>query len=169
VDPRGGSGEFGQTIGGRSAWRGVDWWTFGYAAGILNDGVDFRCNIGVASWSAEGVVVQVDVQSDGGEILASEELRVRPFGHQQRRLATRVGGGSLVFYLVQGPDDALVYPYASVVDQRTGDPSFIPAEPSEVGVAVDKGTRPPRGSRQRPATLGEVLVLDRRGSVRPVR
>lgn len=167
VDPRGGVGEFGQAIGGRSAWQGVDWWTFGYAAGILNDGVDFRCNVGVASWSAEDVLVHVDVQSSSGEILATEELRVRPFGHRQRRLATPVGGGSLVFYLVEGPDDALIYPYASVVDERTGDPSFIPAEPSEVGVAVDKARRPSSAARPRPATLGEALVLEDRTAGRP--
>jgi len=157
VDPRDGGGEFGQAIPGRPAALGVDWWTYGYAAGILNDGNDFRCNVGAASWTGEWTTVKVDVQDAAGTILAIEVLEVPPFGHVQRRLATAVGGGSLVFYLVAGPDDALVFPYASVVDQTTGDPSFFAAEASAVGVAVEKGQPRLVARRPAPAARGEVL------------
>jgi hypothetical protein len=162
VVPGGGAGEYGQAIPGRPVTSGVDWWTYGYAAGVLNDDVDFRCNVGVASWTPAWTTVRLDVQDAAGGILASESLEVPPFGHVQRRLQTAVGGGSLVFYLVSGPDDALVFPYASVVNQVTGDPSFVPVEPSVVGVSVDKGQRPPTVRRPVPQPAALEVTVTRR-------
>jgi hypothetical protein len=160
-----GPGEYGQGIPGRAVTSGVDWWTYGYGAGVLNDGLDFRCNVGVASWTAEWTTVQVDIQDAAGIILATESLEVPPFGHVQRRLQTAVGGASLVFYLVEGPDDALVYPYASVVNQATGDPTFVTVEPSVVGVSVDKRNRP---ALIRPPVpeQGRPVILTRRAAQR---
>jgi len=150
LDPRGSGGEFAQTLPGVDYWRGVDWTSYGYAAGILNDGVFFRCNVGVASWSAGWTVVRVDVQDSAGSILASHEIEVPPFGHVQQRLPTAVEGGSLVFYLVDGPDDARIFPYASVVDQTTGDPSYQAAIASTAGVVTAKSIAEPRGRPDRP-------------------
>jgi len=138
LDPQGSDGELGQGVGGQRVEAGLDWATFGYVAGILNDGADFRCNVGVASWTSSWTTVRVDVQDSWGSVLATEELEIPPFGHVQSRLQTAVGGGSLVFYVVDGPDSTLVFPYASVVDQITGDPSFFAAVPSVVGVSVGK-------------------------------
>lgn len=137
----GGDGEYGQVVPGRSVFQGTDWWTFAYAAGILNDGADFRCNVGLMSWTDTWVEVAVDVQDDVGNVIATHVYEVPPFGHLQRRLPTEVMGGSLVFYVADGPDDTLVFPYASVVNQRTGDPSFFAALPSEVG-PVEPKARP---------------------------
>jgi hypothetical protein len=152
-DPRDSGGEFAQTIPGVDYWQAVDWTSYGYAAGILNDGELFRCNIGVASWSPGWTVVRVDVQDSSGNILASHELQVPPFGHVQRRLATAVEGGSLVFYLVDGPDDARVFPYASVVDQTTGDPSYQRAIASTAGVAAAKSLTEPSGRPAHPVAV----------------
>lgn len=153
VTPDGPYGEYGQTIPGVDVWRAVDWSTFGYAAGVLNDGVGFRCNVGVASWSAGWTVVRIDVQNEAGDIIASHELDVPPFGHVQQRLTTEVVGGSLVFYLVDGPGDARVFGYASVVDQTTGDPSYQAAVASVIGVSQPKtvdgrAARPPHPALQ---------------------
>lgn len=139
-------GEFGLTVPGIGAERGGDWSTLSYAAGILNDGDAFRCNVGVASWSDGWSDVRMDVQDSAGNIIASEVFEVPPFGHTQRRLETRVTGGSLVFYLESGPEAALVFPYATVINQETGDASFFFAEPSAVGasVAKNRATVPPR-------------------------
>lgn len=153
LDPRGLGGEFAQTLPGVDYWRGVDWTSYGYAAGILNDGVLFRCNIGVASWSPGWATVRVDVQDDAGNILTSHELEVPPFGHVQQRLPTAVEGGSLVFYLVDGPDDARVFPYASVVDQTTGDPSYQAAIASTAGVESAKSAVEPDGRPGRPHAI----------------
>lgn len=142
-----GGGEYGLTVAGVGVGRATDWSSFGYAAGILNDGEFFRCNIGVASWTPEWTTVRVDVQSADGQVLSSEIFEIPPFGHSQRRLATAVEGGSLVFYLEAGPDDAAVFPYATVINQATGDASFFFAEASAVGVSASKGRvaagRPP--------------------------
>lgn len=166
VDPRGAGGEFGQTLPGVDYWRGVDWSSYGYAAGILNDGDIFRCNVGVASWSDDWALVRVDVQSSGGDILASHDLDVPPFGHVQRRLPTPVEGGSLVFYLVDGADDARVFPYASVVNQSTGDPSYQGAVASTAGVVAVKATAPLSGRPERPFAVTPATAADARRALR---
>ncbi len=138
LDPDDGIGEYGQTIPGSSTWHGIDWVTLGYAAGVLNDGSSFRANLGIASWSQDWTTVAVDVQDTDGAIVESLSYEVPPFGHVQSRLAAPIEGGSLVFWLEDGPDDALVYGYVSVVDQVTGDASFQLAQPSVVGFAAAK-------------------------------
>ena len=155
LDPDGGIGEYGQTIPGSSTWLGVDWATLGYAAGILNDGLSFRSNVGIASWSADWTSVAVDVQDADGVIVESLTYEVPPFGHIQERLAAPIEGGSVVFWVEDGPDDALVYGYVSVVDQVTGDASFQLAQPSTVGFAAAKaGVR--KGSR-RPSPVVDAI------------
>ena len=123
VDPVAGIGEFGQTIPGSSTWQGIDWDTLGYAAGILNDGVSFRANLGITSWSGDWTTVMVDVQDSDGVIVESLSYEVPPFGHVQERLAAQIEGGSVVIWLEDGPADALVFGYVSVVDESTGDPA----------------------------------------------
>jgi hypothetical protein len=145
----GGAGEFGLTVFGAGVERATGWDSLAYAAGILNDGVSFRCNVGVASWTAQWTTVRLDVQDAGGNILTSESIDIPPFGHVQRRLDTQVEGGSLVFYLASGPDDALVFPYATVINQETGDPSYFFAEASVVGASVAKRST---GENRRPVT-----------------
>lgn len=135
-DPLTDWGEFGQGIPGLSSGEGLDWDTFGYIGGVLNDGTDFRCNAGVASWTDDWVTVYVDVQSAAGSIVSTEAFDVPPYGHVQHRVQAHTMGGALVFYIIEGPADALVFPYASVVNQSTGDPTFLAAEPSRVGVSV---------------------------------
>jgi hypothetical protein len=141
IDSKGGVGEYGQTVPGANTWQGVDWETLGYAAGILNDGVAFRANLGVASWSADWTTVAADIQDASGAIIDSLSLDVPPFGHLQKRLTTPLEGGSVVFWIENGPDDALVFGYVSVVDETTGDASFQLAQPSPVGFAAAKATR----------------------------
>lgn len=140
LDPDAGIGEYGQTIPGSSTWHGIDWVTLGYAAGVLNDGSSFRANLGIASWSQDWTTVAVDVQDADGAIVESLSFEVPPFGHVQNRLAAPIEGGSLVFWLEDGPEDALVYGYVSVVDQVTGDASFQLAQPSTVGFAAAKSS-----------------------------
>jgi len=154
------AGEFGLTVAGAGAGRGTDWWTLGYAAGILNDGDFFRCNAGVASWTPDWTAVRLDVQDAAGRIVATEVFDVPPFGHTQRRLPETSDGGSLVFYLDQGPTDSLVFPYATVINQQTGDASYFFAEASTIGASVAKESRPENG---RPQTPSSASVIEGRG------
>jgi hypothetical protein len=156
----GGFGEYGQTIPGRTLMQGIDLWTFGYASGVMNDGEWFRANAGVASWTTDWVTVKADVQDADGNIVGTQTFNVPPFGHVQRSLAYQVSGGTVVFYIDDDEEDALVYPYISVVNEDTGDPSFVPALPSVVGVSVAK--QKPAGPRkpQYPGVKGEPIRLD---------
>ena len=147
-EPGTSTGEYGLTVSGAPAGLAVDWATLGYAAGILNDGELFRCNAGVASWTEQWTTVRLDVQDADGAIVASEQYDVPPFGHVQERLDTEVFGGSLVFYLDDGPDGALIFPYATVINQETGDASYVSAIASPVGLsgaksATVRSVRPP--------------------------
>lgn len=158
---RDGAGEFGLTVPGAGVGRGLDWSTLGYAAGILNDGEFFRCNAGVASWTPDWTTVQLDVQSADGDIEYSETFEIPPFGHVQRRLPKSATGGSLVFYIIEGPDDSLVFPYATVINQQTGDGSYVFAEASAVGVSVAKRAEA-QGRRPVPPLGGSGVELPRR-------
>jgi hypothetical protein len=153
LDPRGDGGEFGQTVPGVDVGGGVDWERYGYAAGILNDGSDFRCNFGAASWTSAWTTLWVDVQDADGSLLATHELEVPPFGHVQRRLPTPLVGGSLVFYLVEGPEDSRVFPYASMANQTTSDASYSPGIASVVGAVTDKAARSRDGRRVTPRAV----------------
>lgn len=133
LDPSGGLGEYGQTIPGSAPWQGIERNTLGYAAGILNDGSRFRTNFGITSWVGDWTTVAVDLQDAEGNIISSLSIDVPPFGHVQQRLMTLVEGASLVFWIEDGVDDSLVFGYASVVDELTGDSSFQLAQPSVVG------------------------------------
>jgi len=135
---QGGDGEYGLTVPGAGISTATDWSTFGYAAGVLNDGDFFRCNAGVASWTPDWTRVRLDIQDSDGQILTSEVFDLPPYGHLQRRLLTSGYGGALVFYLESGPDEALVFPYATVINQQTGDASYFFASSSVVGVSVAK-------------------------------
>jgi hypothetical protein len=162
----GGAGEYGLTVPGAAISSATDWATFAYAAGVLNDGETFRCNAGVASWTSDWTRVRLDVQSADGQIVTSEVFDVPPFGHVQRRLLASGYGGTLVFYLESGPGDALVFPYATVVNQRTGDASYLFAMPSEVGASVAKSFQRVEHRPQAPA-VSKRIIADLRRSMRP--
>lgn len=158
-------GEFGLTVSGAQIERATDWDSLAYATGVLNDGQFFRCNAGIASWSAEWVSVRVDLQNEEGSIVNSEVVDVPPFGHTQWRLPATGFGGTVVFYLESGPADSLIFAYATPINQDTGDPSYQFAEPSVVGVSVEKGT-PREISRPRAPREGLRVEVLRNSSER---
>ncbi len=161
LDPFTGVGEYAQAMPGVPVSSGLDGTTLGYVSGIMNDGDEFRANAGVASWTGEWTTVRMDVQDARGNILDTEVFRVPPFGHVQRRIGTPVTGGTVVFYLDDPPEDALVFPYATTVNNVTNDPTFLPSFISVVGVSVQGlehgGFRLP----PTPAVEGVPIRLDR--------
>jgi len=128
-------GEFGQALPGFPANLGMDASVLAYLPQVIHDS-DFRTNLGVASLASKWVEVGVDVQGHDGRILRRTSTWVPPFGHVQWALDTTVTGGSVVFYLKSGPRDAMLFPYASVVNQRTGDPVYVEAQMTVVGVSA---------------------------------
>lgn len=159
---QGGDGEYGVTVPGAGISRATDWSTYGYAAGVLNDGEFFRCNAGVASWTPDWTRVRLDIQDADGQIVTSEVFDVPPFGHVQRRLLTSGYGGSLVFYLESGPDDASVFPYATVINQQTGDASYLFASSSVVGGSVAKTLTSFEGRPRTPVASTRLIAPGRR-------
>ncbi len=128
-------GEFGQALPGFPVGWGLDRSVLAYLPQLSND-VDFRTNLGVASVTNDFVQVGYDVQAADGRILARESTWIAPYGHAQWALTTAVTGGSVVFYIKSGPQDAMLFPYASVVHQRTGDPVYVEAHMTVVGVSA---------------------------------
>ena len=159
-----GDGEFGLTVSGAQIERATDWDSFAYATGVLNDGEFFRCNAGIASWTAEWVSVRVDLQDAGGFIIHSEVVDVPPFGHTQWRLPATDFGGTLVYYLESGPSDSVIFAYATPINQKTGDPNYQFAESSVVGVSVEKRTRTGSGRPLVPGA-GSRVDIPQRASV----
>jgi hypothetical protein len=125
------NGTFGQTIEG--TWTGLldydDDQISSAAHGIRNTG-NWRTNVGAVNLGRCSVVVRVNVyDADGNKILNQSPFTVPPLGHIQDRLPTAVNGGTVEFF-VEDPcsaDDAryaVVFPYTSTIDNRSGDPAY---------------------------------------------
>lgn len=129
----GGAGEFGQSVPGFPANLGLDYTVIAYLP-QLSDDADFRTNLGVASWTNAMVRVRVDLQDAAGNVVDTRDHWVPPYGHIQWRLEKGVTGGTAAVYIMDGPNDAMVYPYASVVNWVTGDGVDVEAHLTTVGL-----------------------------------
>ena len=134
LDPNS-EGEFGQAVPGFPANLGLDRSVVAYLP-QLSDDTDFRTNVGVASWTRAWVTVREDIQDPAGNIIDRRDHLVPPFGHVQWRLEKAVTGGTVAVYIQTGPNDAVVYPYASVVDWVTGDAVNVEAHLSAAGLTA---------------------------------
>ena len=160
-------GEFGQSVPGFPANLGLDYSVIAYLP-QLSDDTEFRTNLGVASWTDAMVKVRVDLQDAAGNIVDTRDHWVPPYGHIQWRLERGVTGGTAAVYIVEGPDDAVVYPYASVVNWATGDGVDIEAHLTAVGLSVQSlsaraAVRPRPGAA--PVPSFSVSALGRRPAV----
>jgi hypothetical protein len=147
LNPSGGKGEFGQDVPGFPADLGLDRSVIAYLPQVSDDS-EFRTNLGVASWTPAWVKVRVDLQDADGRVIDRRDHLVPPYGQVQWRLERGVTGGTAAVYVVDGPTNAIVYPYASVVNWVTGDGGNIEAHLSAVGLAaaaarVRERRRPP--------------------------
>lgn len=125
------SGTYGQTIPG--VWAGLmDYDTDGIssvAQNIRNTG-NWRTNIGAVNLGRCSVTLYVSAYDpDGNSILSQAPLILPPLGHFQDRLPAALETGSVEFF-VSDPCAtdveryAVVFPYTSTIDQRTGDPTY---------------------------------------------
>jgi hypothetical protein len=135
LDPRGGAGEFGQAVPGFPAGFGLDRSVIAFMPQLLDDS-DFRTNVGVASWTNAMVRVRFDLQDADGNVVDRRDHWVPPFGHVQWRLEHSVTGGTVAAYIMDAPDGAMVFPYASVVNWVTGDAVNVEAHLTTVGVSA---------------------------------
>lgn len=124
------SGTFGQFIPGRQIESAV-----GRNEEVrliqLTRSSTFRTNLGVANPTGNGITVVVSLQDAGGTEFASRTLTVPPYGFLQKTDILGADVEDAVAVVSSSTQDAVFFPYASVVDNRTGDPMMV--EPIQPG------------------------------------
>lgn len=145
LDPNASTGEFGQAIPGCPVNLGLDRSVIAFMPQLMDDS-DFRTNAGVVSLTNAVVTVRFELQNKEGKIIQRVDKVLLPFGHAQWGLNRTVTGGTLAAFILAGPGDAMVVPYASVVNNATGDPVNIEAHMTPVGApAQGLGVQAPSG------------------------
>lgn len=191
------SGTFGQGIPGVIAGM-MDFPTeqlSAVATGVNNYGsvslTGFRTNVGALNLGRFEIRLLVNVYDELGRTVAKDlEFKVPPLGHIQDALPVSVTRGTVEFFVLDpGANDpenfAVVFPYVSIVDNRTGDGTYINpvllASPgylygkqakgistTEIGKKIDKDIA--KRARDRSELLGNVrLVPDATGAMTVVR
>lgn len=137
-------GSFGQFIPGEPASEGLD---FGQTARLLllarsaDARQGFRSNIGFTNLTGAAAVVELGMFGSGGSPLGSRSLQLPPFSFRQmddalgQVTASTVEGGYAVVGTTTPGGRFLAY--ASVIDNRSGDPIYVTASPTDT-----VGTRP---------------------------
>jgi hypothetical protein len=120
------SGTFGQTIPG--VWAGLqDFATDGISAiahGIRN-GNGFRTNVGAVNLGRTSVTMRINVYDVNGNTLQQNiPFTLPPLAHFQDALPLQVDRGSIEFFVDDSTKQAVVFPYVSVVDNKSGDPQY---------------------------------------------
>ncbi len=121
------SGTFGQTIPG--VFTGLqDFATDGISAiahGVINNVGGWRTNIGAVNLGRSSVIMRVSVYDfDGHTLLNKAPFTIPPLAHLQDRLPVTVDRGSVEFFLDDPTKQAVIFPYASVIDPGSGDPEY---------------------------------------------
>jgi len=125
------NGTYGQTIPG--VWAGLlDYDSDGISSVspiVRNTGI-WRTNVGAVNLGACSVNLLVNVyDGDGNTILSQAPLPIPPYGHNQAPLPVAIEVGSVEFFVADpcannSQDFAVVFPYTSTIDRRTGDPTY---------------------------------------------
>ncbi len=88
----------------------------------------FRCNVGLAEVSGSAATVRVRLLDASGVERFAKDVVLQPYANEQFALADAgapaIANGRIVVEIIEG--NGRVLAYASVVDNRTGDPIFIP-------------------------------------------
>ncbi len=128
-------GTYGQFIPGVVAGAGLEPGQSQLLAGLESDEA-YRTNIGVANASDTPAAVTIDLFAADGTALASKDVSLARWGWTQ---VSGIFAGAGVSDLALGyavvrntSTSAVVHTYASVVDARTGDPTYVAAAPSAV-------------------------------------
>ncbi len=105
---------------------------FDYALIQLSRSQSYRTNMGFLNASEFDILVDVDLYSAAGILLGSTQFPLRPYElWQETDIYERVTDDDVEagFAVVRTQtEDARFFAYASVVDNNSGDPIFIPAQ-----------------------------------------
>jgi len=173
------SGTFGQTIPG--VWAGVmDFNTDGITAvahGIRNlSRQGWRANVGAVNLGRTSVTMRLNVYDiDGNTIAKNVPFTIPPLAHMQDTLPVQVDRGAIEFFVDDSTKQAVVFPYVSVIDQLSGDPTYqsptllatphalfgkAAIDPTAIGRKIDNSFA--RGVRATADRIGEVeLKIER--------
>jgi subtilisin-like proprotein convertase family protein len=120
------SGTFGQFIAGRRGQEGI---ASGESVSAiqLESSADFRTNVGASETSGAPTVVRITIADAGGRAIFSTDLLVPARGQVQFNLSKAgcpdFSDGRARFEVISG--EGRLLPFASVIDNRTGDPIYI--------------------------------------------
>ncbi len=169
------AGTFGQTVPG--VWAGLmDFATDGISAvahGIRNDSRQgWRANVGAVNLGRTSVTMRLNVYNNNGAVLArNTPFTIPPLAHMQDSLPVQVDRGSVEFFVDDATKAAVVFPYISVIDQLSGDPTYQSptllatpkalfgkgaVDPTSIGKKIDNGFA--RSIRETADRIGEVQL-----------
>ncbi|MDX1582573.1 MAG: hypothetical protein R3338_03150, partial [Thermoanaerobaculia bacterium] len=150
----GSGGTYGQGI--PSTWIGLlDDGISSIAEGVRNFGTaglsGFRTNVGAVNLGDESVTLLIVVYDGDGFVLDDTfdhplEFIVHPYAHEQQRLPVSGQNLTLEFFLDDPSAGAVAFPYVSVVDNRSGDATYIEPKLLALGDVLYKGGVAAKGS-----------------------
>ena len=120
------SGTFGQGIPGRTAAQGIAAGRKGYLM-QLHQNSAYRTNIGFLNPSSATLTLRVDLYDEGGTLLGTLNYTLSPYEqYQESQIFTRVTTASVTNGRAEvKTTGGAVLAYASVVDNATGDGTYI--------------------------------------------
>ncbi|MBW3563191.1 MAG: M36 family metallopeptidase [Acidobacteria bacterium] len=98
----------------------------------LRETLEFRSNVGFTETSGQPVTMTLEVVGADGDLLGTMSLSFRPWEHRQvstRGLANEYEAGMARLRYESG--EGSLAAYASIIDNRTGDPIYLPAARAE--------------------------------------
>jgi hypothetical protein len=173
------AGTFGQTIPG--VWAGLmDFSTDGISAvahGIRNiSRQGWRANVGAVNLGRSSVTMRLNVYDiDGAVVARNVPFTIPPLAHMQDLLPVQVDRGSVEFFVDDATKQAVVFPYISVIDQLSGDPTYqsptllatpkalfgkVAVDPTSIGKKIDNSFA--RSVRATADRIGEVQLESER-------
>jgi hypothetical protein len=95
----------------------------------LQEDSDFRTNLGMLSRAAVQTEVQIDFYRANGSKAGTRIVNLKPYEMKQFNIRQYSGQMASGYALINiNTDDARIFVYASVVDNGSGDPIYIPAQ-----------------------------------------
>ncbi len=151
-----GGGTYGQAVRGVQVWPNSTPPTL-FITGLTNTGTTtgFRTNFGITNLrgDAGGVGdIVITAFASNGSMLAQTTIGLPPYGFLQRGIANLLGSAldnvEDFGLMIQVPPGADVEPYASLVDNLTGDPVMLTGRPLGQGALVIPGVAHVPGENQ---------------------
>lgn len=136
----GGKGTFGQFVPAQARANGLRRGVMPQLANQVSVGGAFRTNIGFFNPNTAAATVRLELRDDAGALVGTSNLTLQALSQQQNSIATYFAGVDLnnaqnltLSFDASAPIDA----YASVIDNVSTDPIFVPAQP-DAGVAASQ-------------------------------